>query len=580
MARIDGTKGDSSEEKGRPDPLQAVRKSSQNTGSQRTGKAAMTIPDDYMTLINRNYVYECATEAYCNTLGKPKHDVIRNPVMNVWGDEIFYEIIKNCLDNCFAGEKVDYEGWMEFPGHGRRYYHVSHHPYTNDQGEVTHAAVALRDISELKLEEEMLRRSESDLKAVLKNVHFGVYSFDTHGRFTFVNDVVVARTGYTREWFMGRSLFDFVLPEDRDEVQKYFDASIQGLPVPPYEFAYYRASGSISWVQVNATPLWEKGSTVGVLCVLLDITKRKKSEQALRESEKKYRGLFEDSRDAIFMTDKKGKLTEANTSFLNLFGYSKETAIGLDVIDMYVNHDDREVCVRAMNENGFVKDYELKLKKEDGTLMDALLTGTARRDGSGAMVSYQGIVRDESGRKHAEEAFQDSEQKLRSIIEGSPIPQFVIDKNHKVTHWNKALEAVSGIKAEDVEGTKQHWRAFYRMERPCIADLIVAEAEAEMSNWYKGEDIKSDVVDGAYRAVDFFQELGNGGKWLYFTAAAIRDGKGKVMGAVETLQDITEHRFAEDAIRKAEERCRSILEAVAPSNNEKLGPLEYTGVAL
>ena len=101
-----------------------------------------------------------------------------------------------------------------------------------------------------------------------------------------------------------------------------------------------------------------------------------------------------------------------------------------------------------------------------------------------------------------------------------------------------------------------------------MADLLVDEAKAEISNWYNGKDSKSDVVDGAYKAVDFFHELGEEGKWLYFTAAIIKDSKGNMIGAVETLEDVTERRLAEDAIRKAEEKCLSILEAVSPSNRE------------
>ena len=568
MKTIDRMQKNSSNKPEGSESLHTVRNSSGNHKSSRSRKAAITVPDDYMTLINRNYVYEFVSDMYCSTLGKAKQDVVHNHAANVWGNEIFHEIIKKCLDKCFAGEKVQHEGWLEFPGQGRRYYHVSYYPYLNEQGEITHAVVALRDATALKSEEEALRKSESYFRAVLKNMHFGVFSFDTEGKFTFVNDVVVERSGYSQEWFSGKSLFDFVRPEERDEIRKHFETSILGIPVPPCEFAYYKASGEISWVQVNITHMWEMGRIVGVLGVLLDITKRKKSEQALRESEEKYRRLFEDSRDAIFMTDRKGRLTDANLSFLDLFGYSKEEATGLDVIDTYVNHGDREVCVGAMNENGFVKDYELKLKKKDGTVMDCLLTGTAWRVNGGTILSYQGIVRDESGRKQAEMALHDSEQKLRSIISGSPIPQFVIDKNHTVTHWNRALEIVSGIEAEEVEGTNQHWRAFYRTERPCMADLLVDEAKAEISNWYNGKDSKSDVVDGAYKAVDFFHELGEEGKWLYFTAAIIKDSKGNMIGAVETLEDVTERRLAEDAIRKAEEKCLSILEAVSPSNRE------------
>ena len=520
------------DEEGKLKSPSAVHESALNHKSPLTGKSSITVMDDYTALINRNYVHEYASNAYCGAIMKRKQDVVRNTVSSVWGEKVFREIVKECVDRCFAGERVEHEGWIELPGWGRRYFRASYFPHAAEQGEITLAAVSLRDITELKEQEERLLKSESNFMAALKKMHFGVYTVDRRGWFTFANDLLVEKTGYSREWFLGKSLFDFVLPKDRVEVRKRLGASIQGVPVPPYEFAYCRASGEISWAQVNTTPLRERGSIIGIVGVLLDITKKKNSEQSLMESEDKYRRLFEDSRDAIFITDKTGRLTDANTSFLNLAGYSKEEAIGLDVVDMCMRHNDRNGCVKTLIRNGYVKDYRLALKRKDGSVMDAYLTGTVRRGKDGEILSYQGIVRDES------------------LMKRTPILQFIIDKNHTVTHWNKALETASGIKAEEIEGTKQHWRAFYRMERPCMADLLVREAETEISDWYQGKHSKCDVVSGTYKAVDFFHEFGEGGKWLHFMAAPIRDAKGNVIGAVETLQDVTEHELDEDSVRK------------------------------
>jgi PAS domain-containing protein len=185
-------------------------------------------------------------------------------------------------------------------------------------------------------------------------------------------------------------------------------------------------------------------------------------------------------------------------------------------------------------------------------VMDCLLTGTTQHGPDGTILGYQGIVRDETERKRVQMAFQDSEQRLKNILYCSPIPQFVIDKNHRVTHWNRALELLTGIKAEEVTGTREHWKAFYDRERPCIADLMVDEAIGEMPTWYDGKFSRSNIVDGAYKATDFFQSMGKGGKWLYFTAAVIRDSKNNIVGALETLEDITQQTLTKQALRYAE----------------------------
>jgi PAS domain S-box-containing protein len=160
-------------------------------------------------------------------------------------------------------------------------------------------------------------------------------------------------------------------------------------------------------------------------------------------------------------------------------------------------------------------------------------------------------------RRWAEELFSNGEQCLHSIIGSSPIPAFVIGKDRRVIYWNKALEELSGIRAGEVVGTRQHWRAFYSSERPCMADLLVDESLETVSRWYAGKFIKSKLIEEAYEATDFFPDLGDKGRWLRFTAAVIRNAGGELVGAVETLEDITEAKGAEAALRKAHEDLES-----------------------
>ncbi|MFH1078960.1 MAG: PAS domain S-box protein [Pseudomonadota bacterium] len=163
----------------------------------------------------------------------------------------------------------------------------------------------------------------------------------------------------------------------------------------------------------------------------------------------------------------------------------------------------------------------------------------------------------EHERKWSDELFKDGEQSLHRVIGSSPIPAFVIGRDHRVIYWNRALEELSGIRAGEVTGTRQHWRAFYSAERPCMADLLVDESPETIDRWYAGKFIKSALIDEAYEATDFFPDLGKLGKWLRFTAAVIRNADGALVGAVETLEDITEAKQAEAALLKAHEDLES-----------------------
>ncbi|MBW1886918.1 MAG: PAS domain S-box protein, partial [Deltaproteobacteria bacterium] len=163
----------------------------------------------------------------------------------------------------------------------------------------------------------------------------------------------------------------------------------------------------------------------------------------------------------------------------------------------------------------------------------------------------------------AEKALRESEERHSQIVQGSSIPTFVINDKHMITHCNRAHERLTGISAKDVIGTRKQWLSFYSEERPVMADLIVDNApEDEFVRYYENKYRKSPVTDGGYEAEDFFPDLGETGRWLFFTASPLRDADGNVAGAIETLQDVTERKLAEEALRESERRLRTLLDFV------------------
>ncbi len=149
-------------------------------------------------------------------------------------------------------------------------------------------------------------------------------------------------------------------------------------------------------------------------------------------------------------------------------------------------------------------------------------------------------------KKQAENSKLDSEL-LAQIIDGSSIASFVIDSRHKVAYWNTAMEVLSGIKREDILGTDGQWQAFYREKRPAMADLIADGAsDKEIEKYYGPSCKKSALIEGAYEAEEFFPDLDPEGKWLRFTASPIKDKNGKNVGVIETLEDVTQRKIAEE----------------------------------
>ncbi len=154
-----------------------------------------------------------------------------------------------------------------------------------------------------------------------------------------------------------------------------------------------------------------------------------------------------------------------------------------------------------------------------------------------------------------------SKARLSQIIQGLSIAAFVIDDRHCITHCNKAFENLTGLSAVSLIGTQNQWQAFYPTHRPTLADYIVQEGtEVEIAQHYADKCKKSSLIEGAYEVEDFFPNLSTGGKWLFFTAAPLHDAQGRVNGAIETLQDITDRKKSERALQKSERRLRALLD--------------------
>ena len=151
---------------------------------------------------------------------------------------------------------------------------------------------------------------------------------------------------------------------------------------------------------------------------------------------------------------------------------------------------------------------------------------------------------------------------LNQMLNGVAVATFAIDKNSRVTHWNPACEILTGIPAPEIIGTHKHRDIFYEKRRLLMADLIVKNAGLdELNKNYKGIIRESRLVDNGYEGENFFPKLGTEGVWLYFTAAPLKDVLGNVVGAIETLQDISERRMAEQQLRSSEIHYRLLFES-------------------
>ena len=149
------------------------------------------------------------------------------------------------------------------------------------------------------------------------------------------------------------------------------------------------------------------------------------------------------------------------------------------------------------------------------------------------------------------------QKKLEAILNGNPAPIMVVDTDGVCTHWNAACEKFFGLPAARVVGTRNQWQAFYDHPRPTMADLIV-EGVPDIQAWYPNPVTASEIAEGGFQYEGYYDSLG---KWLHITAAPLHDEDGRVVGAVETLLDVTAQKEAQAQAVAAKEQAERATRA-------------------
>ena len=288
-----------------------------------------------------------------------------------------------------------------------------------------------RYIAELEQENSVLRqkleqtqRSEARFRMMIENVPDIIWTMSIENmRIDYMSPSVEAMLGFSKEEILTKGFKEVMTPASFSFVTQYLKNHLKKAKIDPskmamvhtFDIEYVCKDGSFLWAELTAKPVFDDhGGLVDIIGVSRDISKRILAEKSLKKSEEKYRSLFENSRDVIYITTLEGKIVEFNPAGIALFGYSKEEIIGADILTLYQAPEDRAKFKETIRQKGYVRDYEIKFRKKDGTRIDCLLSSTFWQSEDGDVVGYQGIIRDITDQKRMMAQFQQG-QKMEAI---------------------------------------------------------------------------------------------------------------------------------------------------------------------
>jgi diguanylate cyclase (GGDEF)-like protein/PAS domain S-box-containing protein/putative nucleotidyltransferase with HDIG domain len=420
------------------------------------------------------------------------------------------------------------------------------------------------DITERRKAEQALRESEAKYRFLTEKMNDIVWTADMNFNSTYVSPSIARILGYTLEERLVQPAKDQMTPESFERAVMALAAELEQdgrEGVDPdrrvtLEVEYYHKNGSIVWTENVVSAIRDdKGRPIGLHGVSRDITERKKAEQALRESEERYRLLAENVSDVIWIMDLDLKYLYVSPSIERMRGFTPEEFVGMTAWD-YVSKESLAVAAKRLAaelelekiggaDPDRVTTMELEVKRKDGSWMWTEAKITFMRDNEGKPIGLLGVTRDISERKRVEEALREASEKLQVIFDSMGEAATVVDLGGNIVDANKEALRLHGFGSKDeIIGRKaSEMVAFVDRDR-AVNDAIKA-----LKSSYLSGRTEYKLIDAGGREFD--------GE---FNVAVIKDNKGKPAGFIGIARDITERRKMEEALKKSEEYFKEITE--------------------
>jgi PAS domain S-box-containing protein len=411
-----------------------------------------------------------------------------------------------------------------------------------------------------KLNEDLERRVEErtvelrKLSRATENSPDSVVVTDKNGTIEYVNPTFSDVTGYSAKEAIGQNPRILKSGNHPDSFYKDLWDTILSGKTWRGELLNRKKNAEEFWESTSISAIKnEEGEITHFVAVKQDITDRKQAEQAIRESQAKYRDLVENANCIIFQMDTQGNITFFNRFAQDFFGYSEAEILGRNVVGTIVAATDSagrnlEIMIQDLAKHPEkYTDNENENIRRNGELAWVAWTNRAIYDDENRVYEILCIGIDRTEQKKAEEIVKNSEERLGQIIDFLPDPTWVIDSEGTVVAWNQAMENLTGIEAADMvgKGNYEYALPFYGERRPILIDLV-----REWNPEYEKKYLSIKKVGKKLVSESYHPNMGNEGLHLSGNASLIHDADGQVAGAIESLRDITEQKHMEEELRR------------------------------
>ena len=409
-----------------------------------------------------------------------------------------------------------------------------------------------RDITERERAEAAIRQQRDFLQQLIDTIPTPIFYKNVEGRYLGCNTAFESDTGMSRADIVGKTVVD-VAPRDLAQIDREADLSLLRNPgVQQGENRRQDAAGNLHEVMFTKATFSDlQGNIAGLVGVIFDITERKRAEEALRESEKRYRELVEKANDIIYLTDTNGQFLVFNAVGLKITGYSQEDIVRKHYLDL-IHPDYREQVGRFYGLQ-FVKRIpdtynEVPIITNEGKTVWIGQNVQLVVEGD-SVLGFQSIARDITDRKKAEESLRKSEERLQLALQGGNLGMWDlhIPTGHAVT--NQRTAEIVGYSLDEIEESFSFWESLLHPEDRWRALEKVSDHVAALTDYFE-EDYRVRHKNGGWR-------------WIHARGKITeRDPDGKPLRMTGTFMDITDRKDAEKELLESEARFKQVADSL------------------